>query len=861
MKKLLLFLCCTIVLGSYNKSFAQAPQWSYYSTFPEGGRILDICVTNTNTIYALSDHSSMIFYSTDEGMNWTKLPGTQAYTNSTCIKYNNNTGTLYVGTSSDGVWWTNNQGVTWSQEFFYTSSTSGFHAYIATIGIDEATNTVLCFEPLFGSSRFYRTLNNGATWLTITNPSFGSALQLKYASNGSVYASTANGVFRSSNNGSTWTACNAGMPSLETTCIDEKVSAGYLFAGVDMNMATTDSSNTGVYRSSDWGITWAPCNIGLDCKIVKDIEVGNNGKIYASTINGVFESSDNATSWSRIDNGLQNTNIWKLAKDGIGNLFGGSMKAGVAVTPTGGAVSWVHRNKGIVWNYISDLHVDPSGKLFIMDGTLSGVHVKNTPTASFIRSDSGQRFTPVLTNAIGYSFDVATGARIVRSTTGSLFATFLHKKEMIFRSDDDGASWVNATNNIVLASTINYGSPLCIVFDTIGTVYVGINYSTSGSLRAEVFKSTNNGNSWTSIFQGTLATSTIMIQDLCIGPNGILKMTTNTFSGNDIKSYTGTGSTWTAIPTTGISTPINNLLLFVDKANTLYVRRNNNSLYRWSGSTWTPVIVPWTTGGKLFFDNNNNIYVTETVGNNIYYSNNAGASWSSIMVGVPLYNYFTSMVPVIISDLYFDQDNKVYGRTNPLDETNLAGIYKFDTIVGMPLDLLAFEGRKDGSDKINISWKVANEYAMKKHELQRSQIQTDDFITIYETPSQNQTGVKEYRYSDFAFERNEMLYYRLKMTDEDGNHKYSRVISINGENADQKLVLYPNPAIDKLTVELAGSSNNVTILVSDLQGRIMLKQQQSSNLISFDIHALETGIYSLQVIGESYTSNHTFIKQ
>lgn len=861
MKRLLLFLCCTIVLGSYNKGLAQAPQWSYYSTFPEGGRILDICVTNTNTIYALSDHSSMIFYSTDSGMNWTRLPGTQAYTNSTCIEYNNITGTLYVGTSSDGVWWTSNQGATWSTEFFYTSSTSGFHAYIATIGINEATNTVLCFEPLFGSSKFYRTQNNGATWTTLTNPSFGSALELKYTSNGSLYASTANGVFLSGNNGTSWTACNVGMLSLETTCIDEKSSAGYLFAGVDMNMSTTDSTNTGVYRSSDWGVTWIPCNIGLNCKIVKDIEVGNNGKIYASTINGVFESSDNAASWSRVDDGLLNTNVWRLTKDGIGHLFCGTMKAGVAVTQTSGSVSWAHRNKGIAWNYISDIHVDPNGKLFVMDGTLSGVHIKNSPTVSYTRSDSGQRFTPVLTNTTGYSFDVATGARIVRSTTGSLFATFLHKKEMIFRSDDDGASWVNATSNIILPSTINYGSPQCIVFDTAGTVYVGINYSTSGSLRAEVFKSTNNGVSWTSIFQGTLTTSTISILDLCMGPNGILKMTTTTFSGNDIKSYSGTGSVWTAIPTTGISAPINNLLLFADKANNLYVRRNNNSLYRWSGSTWTQIIVPWTTGGKLYFDNNNNIYVTETVGNIIYYSNNAGTSWSGIMTGVPLYYNFTTLTPVLITDLYFDQDNKVYGRSNPLDELNLAGIYKFDTIAPMPLNLLAFEGRKLNPGTVNIFWKVANEYGMEKHELQRSQMHTNNFITIYETACQNQPGIQEYQYSDIAPGKNETLYYRLKFTDMDGTQKYSEIIPINEEGNEENLVLFPNPAMANLTVELAGVVGNVTVSVSDLHGRIVMCRQLPSNVHTLDIHTLQTGIYRLQVTGDSYKASRTFVKQ
>src|SRR6266566_6254561 len=92
--------------------------------------------------------------------------------------------------------------------------------------------------------------------------------------------------------------------------------------GGDGIALATNSSGTvfvgtqggGIFRSSDNGETWTGVNNGLTDTNVRALAINNNGDIFAGTPGGgVYRSTDNGENWTLIDNGLTNTWVTALA--------------------------------------------------------------------------------------------------------------------------------------------------------------------------------------------------------------------------------------------------------------------------------------------------------------------------------------------------------------------------------------------------------------------------------------------------------------------------------------------------------------------------------------------------------------------
>jgi len=91
-----------------------------------------------------------------------------------------------------------------------------------------------------------------------------------------IYASTVFGLFLSTNNGSSWTEINKGLPSSPT---------------------------------------------------VETIAISGTS-IYAATTEGVFKSTNNGNSWTAVNDTLTNSYIYSLAISGE-NIFAGTLGSGV----------------------------------------------------------------------------------------------------------------------------------------------------------------------------------------------------------------------------------------------------------------------------------------------------------------------------------------------------------------------------------------------------------------------------------------------------------------------------------------------------------------------------------------------------
>src|SRR6266576_6503661 len=97
--------------------------------------------------------------------------------------------------------------------------------------------------------------------------------------------------------------------------------SGHVFVG---------TQGGGVFRSADNGETWTGINNGLTDTNVRALAINSTGHIFGGTwSSGVFRSTDNGDSWTAVNNGLDSPSVRSLAIDSGGDIFAGTFYGGV----------------------------------------------------------------------------------------------------------------------------------------------------------------------------------------------------------------------------------------------------------------------------------------------------------------------------------------------------------------------------------------------------------------------------------------------------------------------------------------------------------------------------------------------------
>ena len=98
-------------------------------------------------------------------------------------------------------------------------------------------------------------------------------------------------------------------------------SNGHIFAGTYVG---------GIFRSEDNGDSWTAVNNGLTNLYMYALVINSSGHIFAGTnYGGAFKSEDNGDSWEEVNTGLMSTNIRALAINSSGYIFAGTAGNGV----------------------------------------------------------------------------------------------------------------------------------------------------------------------------------------------------------------------------------------------------------------------------------------------------------------------------------------------------------------------------------------------------------------------------------------------------------------------------------------------------------------------------------------------------
>ena len=234
-------------------------------------------------------------------------------------------------------------------------------------------------------------MNGGGTWQpagAIPNP---NVMALNAAA-GVLLAGTYDGLYRSTDGGTTWADASAGLAVRYTLGFARH--APYVFA----------ATSGGVHRSVDGGASWTPVSNGLTNSNVFGLLASGSALFAATSGGGVYRSLDAGGLWTSVGNGLTNPYCFALAAMGRWR-FVGTSGGGVFRSADEGD-HWTPANDGL-------------GNFIVRDVVANGPDLfATTANGVFWSADSGVAWTSLTADLINPNADglAVSGSHLVVGT-------------------------------------------------------------------------------------------------------------------------------------------------------------------------------------------------------------------------------------------------------------------------------------------------------------------------------------------------------------------------------------------------------------------------------------------------------------
>ncbi|MFN8361748.1 MAG: T9SS type A sorting domain-containing protein [Candidatus Kapaibacterium sp.] len=441
------------------------------------------------------------------------------------------------------------------------------------------------FPLLIALAGIILTANTAQAQWKQTNGPYGAIVTCLVHNGSNVYAGTSDsGVYISSNNGVTWRNTNTGLAVGAINAI--AISDSTIYVG-------TNGQNGGdggrIVVSPDNGKTWkAPIKLSQLKRVFSIVVQGAN--VFAATSDQILLSKDKGMTWDWAGSGLTNLYSTQLTVSDT-SLFAFNSNTGAFVSSNSGK-SWAPAMNGLTdKNFYS---CAASGNAIIV-GTQSGV---------FLSTDRGVSCTKISTSILTFPPSVLAlkdSTILVGGSSASLL-----------RSDNLGASWTDIGRTLP---------------DTNGIRSIAIHPSISGDIivgtNLGVYHSTDNGLTWKKSTSGIYGHR---IAALTADNTGLYAGTDNQSAGGSVYHSSDNGQTWTSF---GSGLPLRQVTSLLKSGNTIIAgSKEEGSLYvaTDSDTTWTENYFPSLGITSLIKTDDGSIFAcTNRYG--IYRSTDNGKTW------------------------------------------------------------------------------------------------------------------------------------------------------------------------------------------------------------------------------------------
>ena len=196
-----------------------------------------------------------------------------------------------------------------------------------------------------------------------------------------------------------------------------------------------------------------------------------------------------------------------------------------------------------------------------------------------------------------------------------------------------------------------------------------------------------------------------------------------------------------------------------------------------------------------------------------------------------------------VNSTVFPNANDDYVLSSTLSNVNLNEIVLAEGTTPLPVTWLDFTAQRQ-ANQVLLQWSTASEINTQDFVVQHS-INASDWASlgsIDAAGNSNITNRYSYLHTTPVKGSNTINYYRILQRDLDGKFSFSKILSLRFEDGREEVLVYPNPAVQTLTMYLPTTQH---VRLVNQQGALIWQGQMQAGRNQLQVSQLAKGMYYL----------------